>query len=79
MSLVCGILLVLNLVLCPLAVVLAVVKQRRQKRKQELAQARREMLERQETWFQENEEEQLVQPTGGEENPDIKQAEAAES
>lgn len=79
MSLVCGILIGLNLFLCPIAVVLAVVKRRRQRRKKELAQARKELLERQETWFEENEHEQLVQAKGSEEDPVIKQVEAAKS
>ena len=58
---------------------LAMVKRRRVRRAKELAQARKELLERQESWFQENEDEQLVPPTGTEEDPVIKQMLAAES
>ena len=71
-SLVCGILLLLNLILCPLAAVLVMVKRRRVRRAKELAQARKEMIEKQECWFQENEDEQLVPPPGSEEDPEIK-------
>lgn len=73
-SLICGILLLLNLILCPLAVVLALVKRRRVQRAKEVAQARKELLAKQESWFQENEDEQLVPPSGKEEeDPSIKQ------
>ena len=44
-------------------------------RAKEVAQARKEILAKQESWFQENEDEQLVLPSGNEEeeDPSIKQ------
>lgn len=73
-SVICGILLLLNLILCPLAVVLALVKRKRVQRAKEVAQARKEILAKQESWFQENEDEQLVLASGNEEeDPSFKQ------